>query len=158
MSPQCPAQSCRCVRPCVYAHTSTHVLVNQHIVKCLCMQSEGTRPPPPHHHISTQIYLPPPSGASTLKSFSSGRQTFTLAAAFVVGASAFSRSDISLPTQTYIQTVFSMPPNVKRHNGTLFRRTVVVVYQCTCWNYCLSYNNFSCFCRRSKFVGMRVAN
>lgn len=30
-----------CLPACVFAHTSSRVLVNQHIVKCLCMQRGG---------------------------------------------------------------------------------------------------------------------
>lgn len=43
-----------CLPACVFAHTSSRVLVNQHIVKCLCMQCGGGTPP---HYIGTHIYL-----------------------------------------------------------------------------------------------------
>lgn len=46
-----------CLPACVFAHTSSRVLVNQHIVKCLCMQRGGGGGGYTHLSLSTVLTL-----------------------------------------------------------------------------------------------------
>lgn len=125
-----------CLPVCVYAHTSTHVLTNQHIVKCLCMQSEGNvlphltpspRSSPPHQYTDLSRSLPPLHQHWNL--FLPDGRHLLWPPLLSWELRCFPRTPLwyfSPPTQpltyllTHIQTVLWMPPNVKYHNVTLF--------------------------------------
>lgn len=91
-----------CLPVCVYAHTSTHVLTNQHIGKCLCMQSEGNAPPP--SLLSTTSVHKSPSAAFTLKSFSPSLADIYFGSCFCHGSFPQAALIFLCPPSPYIPT------------------------------------------------------